>query len=616
MCGINGIFAYLNSASPIDREEVQRTRDYMAARGPDGQGLWVSPNGRLGFGHRRLSIIDPSDAGAQPMLSADGQLVITFNGEIYNYRALRARLESAGHTFRSQSDTEILLHLYAEFGEAMLQELRGMFAFAIWDAKRARLFLARDPYGIKPLYYSVDAGTLRFASSVKALQAGGRLSRQPDPAGLIGFYLLGSVPEPFTIYRDVKCLPAGTMMLADAHGVDEPRSYFSLHEAYRLAEQQAAETPQTDLEERFRHALLDSVRHHLVADVPVGAFLSAGVDSGALVGLMRDAGQVDIQTITLAFDEFRGTLADEAPLSEVTARHYETRHTTRWIGAAEFLSDLPKIVDAMDQPSIDGINTWFVSKAARELGLKVALSGVGGDELLGSYSTFQSIPRRVRQLRLLTGLSGLSAGLGQAVRLARSMHLPIHPKAAGVLTHGATYPGAYLLQRGLYLPSELTDAIADEDLVRDGLARLQPTALIGRLLENGPTSAFGKVATLESGLYLRNQLLRDTDWAGMAHSLEIRTPLVDHVLLGQIAPMLVHQKQPIGKGLLGRAPSRALPAEIQARCKSGFGIPVKSWADHSPDRLGQTRPAVAAQDRLWSRDWACRIGSMQLPSAA
>ena len=201
MCGVNGIFAYHYAANPIDQDELVRTRDYMAKRGPDGKGAWVSNDRRVGFGHRRLSIIDLSDAGAQPMASADGMLVVTFNGEIYNYRELRRSLEGKGRVFRSQSDTEVLLHLYAEKGEAMVHELRGMFAFAIWNAEEKRLFLARDPYGIKPLYYADDGWTLRFASQVKALLAGGKVSRDAEPAGQVGFYLWGSVPEPFTTYR-------------------------------------------------------------------------------------------------------------------------------------------------------------------------------------------------------------------------------------------------------------------------------------------------------------------------------------------------------------------------------------------------------------------------------
>ena len=254
-------------------------RDHMTSRGPDGSGEWYSADGRIGFGHRRLSIIDLSPRGAQPMQTADGRLVITFNGEIYNYRALRKRLEAKGYIFRSNSDTEVLLHLYAELGHEMLRELRGMFAFGIWDCQEQQLLLARDPYGIKPLYYADDGSTLRFASQVKALMAGRGVSRDPDPAGWVGFYLFGSVPEPFTTYRDVRALPAGSFVRIDRYGLRAPVQHYSIARTYSQAQDLPISAPtREEIKALVREALLDSVRHHLVADVPVGAFLSAGVD--------------------------------------------------------------------------------------------------------------------------------------------------------------------------------------------------------------------------------------------------------------------------------------------------------------------------------------------------
>ncbi|MGB5736724.1 MAG: N-acetylglutaminylglutamine amidotransferase, partial [Thiohalocapsa sp.] len=218
MCGIAGIYAHHHGAPPTDRDELRRIRDHMRARGPDGKGEWFSDDGRVALGHRRLSIIDLSERGAQPMASANGKLQITFNGEIYNYRALRQQLEAKGRVFRSDSDTEVLLHLYAEKGEAMVHDLRGMFAFALWDADTQAMLLARDPYGIKPLYYAADGRTLRFASQVKALRAGGAISTESDPAGIVGFYLFGSVPEPYTLYRGICSLSAGSTLLIDQTG--------------------------------------------------------------------------------------------------------------------------------------------------------------------------------------------------------------------------------------------------------------------------------------------------------------------------------------------------------------------------------------------------------------
>src|SRR5215471_17030332 len=258
MCGIAGIYAYHYAANAVDRAELRRIRDYMAARGPDGLGEWYSQDERVGFGHRRLTIIDLSERGAQPMMSADGKLVVTFNGEIYNYRQLRASLEAKGHRFRTQTDTEVLLHLYAEKGAAMVHDLRGMFAFGLWDAEKRALLLARDPYGIKPLYYADDGWTFRFASQVKALLGGGKISRDPEPAGWVGFYLFGSVPDPYTTYAAIRAVPAGATMWIDRSGPRVPQRYFSIAETYCDAEQRPQSFREGETRAHIRSALLDS----------------------------------------------------------------------------------------------------------------------------------------------------------------------------------------------------------------------------------------------------------------------------------------------------------------------------------------------------------------------
>ena len=608
MCGINGILAYHYAANPIDRNELVRTRDHMAMRGPDGKGEWISDDGRVGFGHRRLSIIDLSETGAQPMMSADGKLVVTFNGEIYNYRALRKNLEDKGRVFRSQSDTEVLLHLYAEKREAMVHDLRGMFAFAIWDSERKQLFMARDPYGIKPLYYADDGWTLRFASQVKALLVGGKVSHDPEPAGQVGFYLWGSVPEPFTTYRQIRMLPAGCTVMVDRIGVHSPKRYHSIAAIYCEAEARRRDDfKPEDSVAQIRAALLDSVRHHLVADVPVGAFLSAGIDSGAVVGLMRDAGQNDIQTVTLSFEEFRGKADDEAPLAEQVARTYGTRHTTRIVTEKEFHADLPRIMEAMDQPSIDGINTWFVSKAAKELGLKVAVSGLGGDELFGGYPSFQDIPKWTHLFALPSRIPFLGLVVRKAICATGLGRLFKSPKAAGMIEYGGTHAGAYLLRRGLFLPWEL-DQVLPRETAREGLRRLEPLELSE--ITPRPASSFAKVAVLESSLYMRNQLLRDADWASMAHSLEVRVPLVDATLLKATAALLLGRPDCIAKASLAQSPLTPLPPTVTARAKTGFTTPLVNWlqADAASQRYANV-PSLAVPKCHWSRRWAYGVAT-------
>ncbi|HYM60139.1 MAG TPA: asparagine synthase (glutamine-hydrolyzing) [Thermoanaerobaculia bacterium] len=590
MCGINGIFAYAAAAAPVDRDELIESREAMRRRGPDGEGAWFSEDGRVGLGHRRLAIIDLSPTGAQPMRR--GENVISFNGEIYNYRELRDGLERRGAMFVSQSDTEVVLALYEEKGEAMLGELRGMFAFALWDAKRRRMLLARDPYGIKPLYYADDGATCRIASQVRALIAGGRVSKQFDPAAGAAFFLRGTVPEPFTMYASVKALPAGSFVWVGERGASEPVSYFSIAETLRDAVDRRE--PMTEEQRRalVHDAVLESVRYHMIADVPVGAFHSAGIDSSAIVALARESGASGLETMTLRFEEYRGRHNDEAPLAELTARRYGVRHAIRELTLAELKGEMSRIFDAMDQPSVDGLNSYFISKAAAGIGLKVAMSGTGGDELFGGYTSFRDIPRWMPITSVLSRFPGLGEGVYRLNRSLARRTRYISPKMGEILRYGSSWAGAYLVKRGRFLTDELP-AILGPDVAAEGLRRLDLLGLIERAVTPDPGNAYARIAALESSLYLRNQLLRDMDWASMAHSLEVRVPLVDAHLLRRIAPALVHRKER-GKGLLANAPRPPLPPEVRNRRKTGFTLPIREW-------LAQEGTGVEYGKRTWAR---------------
>ncbi|HMC22649.1 MAG TPA: asparagine synthase (glutamine-hydrolyzing) [Thermoanaerobaculia bacterium] len=570
MCGINVIYAYRENAPPVNRDELIATRESMRSRGPDASDMWISPDGRVGLGHRRLAIIDLSPGGKQPMCRA--QNVIIFNGEIYNYRQLRSGLEAAGIRFTSQSDTEVLLQLYATRGPEMLNELRGMFAFALWDGAKRQMFLARDPYGIKPLYYADDGATVRVASQVRALIAGGKVSNQFDPAGAAGFFLRGTVPEPFTMYRAIRALPAGSYCLIDHRGAAGPLRYFSiaetLHDGLETAEPR-------DPEALVHDAVLESVKYHMVADVPVGAFLSAGIDSTSVVALARESGATDLQTMTLRFAEYRGRVNDEAPLAARVAQQYGVPQTIRDLSLEEFKRELPRIFDAMDQPSVDGPNSYFISKAAAGMGLKVALSGTGGDELFGGYTSFRDIPRWIPLTRVLARIPHLGNLVAElnSILTRRSRH--ISPKMGEIVRYGSSYAGAYLVKRGRFLASELP-AVLGPDITREGLERLNLLGLIQEAITPDPGTPYGRVVALESSFYLRNQLLRDMDWASMAHSLEVRVPLVDAHLLRKLAPLLVRRKGR-GKQILADAPRPPLPPEVRHRRKTGFTLPINEW---------------------------------------
>src|SRR5438309_874414 len=409
MCGIAAIFSYRGGPMLVE-SELLSIRDRMTSRGPDGAGLWISEDRLVGLAHRRLAIIDLSASGAQPMLDATGTSCISFNGEIYNYRELREQLAKQGYFFRSTSDTEVLLQLYADRGVEMLDCLCGMYAFAIWDDRKKSLFLARDPYGIKPLYYADDGKTFRAASQVKALLAGGGVDTAPNPAGHAGFFLWGHVPDPHTLYRGIRAVPAGSFVWVE-RGKDRSETNFC--SVPRIFAGAAPRKGRRSYQQAIREALQDTVRRHLIADVPVGVFLSSGVDSTIVAALAAEEGG-SLQTVTLGFDEYKGTPNDEAPLAEEVARLYGSDHRTVRVTRQDFENRFDHLLWSMDQPTIDGVNSYLVSRAAHESGLKVALSGLGGDELFGGYPSFRDIPRLVTALRPFQPLKPL----GRTLRIA------------------------------------------------------------------------------------------------------------------------------------------------------------------------------------------------------
>jgi asparagine synthase (glutamine-hydrolysing) len=553
MCGIVGCLALALEADP-DQNWVHTATERITHRGPDDEGFYTDPDVALGF--RRLAIIDLSPGGHQPMRSADGRYWMVYNGEIYNYVELGQELRQQGVTLRTTSDSEVLLEMYALLGKDVVHRLRGMFAFAIWDG--ATLFLARDPYGIKPLYVADDGRTFRCASQVKALIAGGGVPTARDVGGIAGFYLRGHVPEPFTTYRAIRSLPAGSWMTVTRGGATAPRSYFSIAQVLHDAVPSVR-----DRGERIASAVGESVRYHLVSDVPVGAFLSAGLDSGSVVSHASP-----IETLTMRFAAYAGTAKDEVADAARVARHYGAQHYSVDLTHEDVERELPRALEAMDQPTIDGLNSYFICKSAAERGWKVALSGTGGDELFGGYSTFRTIPRAVRLFGALPRVSRAIAALHG--KLARGRRFS--PKTAVAPKYAQTYASAYIVKRGLFMPEELPEVMGADE-AEEGLQRLDLFGLVRDAVTPDPRTPFARVAALESALLLRSQLLRDLDWASMAHSLEVRTPLM--------------AKPP-------------LPREILRRRKTGFTVPLREW-------LAQRHPEFP---RLFGmRSWALYIAA-------
>jgi asparagine synthase (glutamine-hydrolysing) len=578
MCGIAGIILRPSADAPDLLHRLRAMAAAMAHRGPDDEGCFLAPNGRLGLANRRLAIRDLSPAGRMPM-AADGESVwITYNGEIYNAAELRQKLEAAGRVFRSQSDTEVILNGYLAWGDDVLMRLRGMFAFAIADGRpgRQRVLLARDRLGIKPLYYAQTPAGFVFASELKGLLASGFVGREIDPAALAGYLLLGSVPTPLTIYGQAAALEPGCWLEIDAKGtVVAPPARF-----WRFPT--AALTPATyeDAVGLVRQRLQEAVHCHLVSDVPLGVFLSGGLDSSAIAALMRQATTGPIRTCAMVFEE---AAYSEATFARVMAEAVGAEHFERVVTATDLLQEFDHILAALDQPSVDGVNSFFVSQTARQAGLTVALSGLGGDELFGGYAnTFIEAQQVFRGLRLAQALPR-GAGLVRAALGA----LPNHQRwarTADALARPASLASAYLSRRGLFAPGEVEGLIAPG--LWEAARRFDPVQHIAARADapapaTGARSTFAWTSRAELSTYTQHQLLRDTDAMSMAHSLEVRVPLLDAPLVETVlqlpdAVKLNHRNGP--KPLLAAAVRDLLPRAVYGRStKVGFTFPFEPW---------------------------------------
>lgn len=606
MCGVIGLFRPCRAAAPLDLARVAAARDRMAHRGPDGAGMFQAADGRLVLGHRRLAIIDLSEAGAQPMTDADAGLSVVFNGEIYNYRELRRELAADGATFRTWSDTEVLLRLYDRYGVEGLARLSGMFAFALWDERRQGLLLARDGLGIKPLYVFDDGETTGFASECRALAAllPERLAGRADPAARLGFFMYGWVPEPFSPWAAISMLPAGSWRWIDAEGTRRGRFFDVVDEiagAEDAARTAAAKNRRDQLAE-LRDDVAASVARHLVADTPVSLFLSAGVDS-AMIAELAAATVGGLAGVTLAADCFVGSHDDEVPGAAATAAACGMAHHVQRLTAADFADQRDALLAAMDVPTIDGVNVFFVARAAAAAGFKAALSGVGGDEMLGGYPSFRQIPPLTRFLGPLARAPWVGPVLGRGLRRMTAPALGgfTSPKYASLLECAGTSADAYLLRRGLFMSWEL-DGTEDRRGAAETLARVR-AAMGGDGRYEQIASPHLRVLALETELYMRGQLLRDADWAGMAASVEIRTPLADAALLRQAVGLIAGMTPPPDKRALA---SVVGPQSAAAACrpKTGFSLPVRDWLAAAGPPSPQSPPQSPPRRERGLRGWA------------
>lgn len=588
----------------------------MTHRGPDSAGF--VDGGLISLGMRRLRIID-LETGDQPIYNEDGTVAVVFNGEIYNFLDLYHELQASGHQFKTRSDTEVIVHAYEEWGHDCPTHLRGMFAFAIYDQRvpnRSQVFMARDRLGIKPLYVRQKNGQILFASEVRALLASGLVPKHLSEAGLYTYLAFGSFQEPLTIIEGITSLPPASWLCVEL----DPNGLVITSGSYWKPPHVQDSDPETD---QVRAWLADAVRSHLISDVPMGLFLSGGLDSGTIVALATESTGKPLHTLTLAFKNWP---ADERHLTKLSARRWNTNHQERLISPEEVLADLPMALASMDQPTADGINTWYVSREAKRAGLTVVLSGVGGDELFAGYPSFRQVPR-------LKNLPKFGWPYSQPVverSLSRLAGGKDKWRKLGAFIDGHTpFNHPYFAVRGLFTSYQI-DTLLKPRL--NGFYEFNSwrNSVEEQVRVAGQYDSIGEVSWLELSQYMLSTLLRDADAMGMAHSLEIRVPFVDHRLIERILAVSGQRKisQRQRKPLLVSAMRESLPPEVVGAVKKTFTFPFESWlrdelssevgsrlhglSDYlrtflDPDSVGNVWRAFRRGQSNWARPWALYV---------
>ena len=585
MCGICG---FVGDRGVITDETLERMNKTLMRRGPDEGGTYRDD--LVGLAMRRLSIID-LDGGHQPISNEDGTVWVVYNGEIYNYRELRTVLQQRGHRFRTNTDTEVIVHLYEEYGDGFVNQLRGMFAFCLWDSRRGRAVLVRDHLGIKPLFYSQVGDVLVFGSEMKAILASGIVKRELDYQALDAFMTFTYIPAPLTIYKTVRKLEPGHMLVYES-GRIQKRCYWDLD--YTHTDQGADEGKWL---ERFNVAIEDAVSSHLVSDVPVGAFLSGGVDSSLVVSLMSEHLGEPVQTFTMGFGGTKNPLLDERPLAALVAARYGcTFH--EHVVQPDFRAIVADIVDAFDEPFADDsvIPTYYVSELTRQK-VKVALSGLGGDELFAGYERYSGVLLSQYYSRLMPG------ALHRKVINPLVQRLPEPAHGGDRVNHAKRFAASVMLspaERYLGFVSTVTKE-ERRKLFHPEIAGQIDFDATGRMITDlyercDAPDDLNRALYVDMKTYLPEDILALSDRLSMWHSLEVRVPLVDHRLVELSARLPARYKINLSrkKILLKQLASRRLPPEVISHRKQGFESPMAAWlrtdlADYARDILGQTR---------------------------
>lgn len=580
MCRITGIY---DPSSQQLEDDIVIMRDAMKRGGPDDAGIYI--NQGLALGHRRLSIIDLSANGHQPMI--DNNLVLCFNGEIYNYQIIKLELQKLGHEFHTLSDSEVILKSFQEWGSECFERFNGMFALAIYDKEKHEITLARDHAGIKPLYFNWNGEKLYFSSEIRALKTLNIFDENPD--WRIYFLAFGHLPEPVTTLKEVTPLEKGTLLTINLNSGQTHKKKFSNFKF-------TSEIKSVDEAKKLiRKTLIDAVERHLISDAPIGLFLSGGIDSSLLTILAEPTLKDKLQTLSIVFKEEKFS---EKKFQDIIIEKTGAKHQTFLVTYEDFIESLPDVMEAMDQPTIDGINSYFISKYAKKAGLTAVLSGLGADELFGGYNSFANANR-----------ANFSKNIpGIFLNLFQKMPKDKFKKIAYLRFKNLT--GEYLFNRGILGTKEISYLLDEEESKVIQLLKLVETSEDGQSL-NG----FNKASHLEQHYYMQNQLLKDSDSMSMWHAVEVRVPFLDKELIElayKISPEVKFcQKQK--KFLLINSFINELPREIWDRPKQGFTFPFSEWLG---DRPAISKAAIYAKDQFqkgrytWGRYWSVLLMEM------
>ena len=583
MCGITGIYNHLNK--PINSGAIiEKIVKRQHSRGPDDKGIWESKCKKICFGHNRLSIIDLSKNAKQPFISKDENFIITFNGEIYNFKEIKKELIANNVYFRSDSDTEVIIESYKYWGLDFIKKLRGMFAFAIWDSLKKQMILARDPFGIKPLYYAKKNDIYYFASEVKSLLIIDDVSSNKSDAGVVSYYLWGNVQEPFTLYRDIKSIERGTCKIINNDGNEEDFKYADIKKTI-INSKPLNFKNEKDAVFYLKDIVKETVKYHQISDIPVTFLLSSGIDSNVLLGSIDDNEKKNCSALTLDFDNKE--IVDETFIAKKAASLNNITHRIGQISDDEVKELTNFFYTRMDLPTNDGLNNFLVSYIAKKYGSKVIISGVGGDELFFGYPSFKRIPRLNNLLKIFPHSNLINHFFKNYIYPVLKKNT-LNTKYSGIYEYGKNLESAFLLQRSLFLPHEVKEFLTPQ-IFESGFDELHTLTNMNNDIKDIKEKKLA-IMYLEIKYYLCSKLLRDSDWASMSHSLEMRTPFVDWFFFKKLVPLLKSNINIDKKTLLKCIDGKA-PKEICNRRKTGFQTPHSSYLHKlTEDKIKYSHP--------------------------